>query len=92
MSNKNIYALNKISGIVAQINSKLLDHPVLGKNLVQVDEPGVCITCGDQPDKVNSISGKSIETAKGSAKRKTRITEEALSIEHATEQENDGDK
>lgn len=59
MSEKMIYALNTVSDRVVQILASTLDHPVLGKNYIQVENPDVCIGCGVQPDEVTVIEPES---------------------------------
>lgn len=60
MTDRNVYALNTVSGTVAKVDAELLTHPTLGKNLIEVDGPDVCIDCGQQPDAVTTIEGESI--------------------------------
>lgn len=61
MSDPNVYALNTVSNVVSKVNAELLAHPVLGKNLVQVEDPSVCISCGDQPESVVTLDGEHID-------------------------------
>ena len=54
------YALNKLSNVVSKIDPDLLAHPVIGQNLVEVDEPDACIGCGEQPTEVTTTAGEEI--------------------------------
>lgn len=58
---KEIYALNTISGVVAKISPRVLNHPVLGVNYVEVENPDACIECGEQPDSVTTAEGEVID-------------------------------
>lgn len=60
MSDQIKYALNKVSGVVERIDADLLAHPVLGANLIEVDEPDSCISCGIQPTEVTTKGGDEI--------------------------------
>lgn len=60
MTDRNVYALNTVSGTVAKVDAELLTHPTFGKNLVEVENPDVCIECGDQPDAVITTEGEEI--------------------------------
>ena len=63
MSDRSTYALNTISRVVSKIDADLLDHPVLGANLVEVDEPDTCISCGVQPTQVTTTKGEEVVLA-----------------------------
>lgn len=60
MAEKQVYALNIVSEIVTLIDRRLLDHPTFGKNLIEVDTPDECISCGDQPKEVTTTQGEVI--------------------------------
>lgn len=61
MTDRNVYALNTTSGVVSQVDADFLSHPTLGKDLIEVDNPNVCISCGDQPDEVTTTDGDVID-------------------------------
>ena len=61
MTDRNVYALNLVSGKVAKVDGDLLKHPVLGKNLMEVETPNVCITCGEQPKSVVTVEGETLD-------------------------------
>lgn len=56
MSDQNKYALNTVSGVVAKVDADILNHPVLGANLLEVEEPSACIPCGIQPKTVTPVA------------------------------------
>lgn len=60
MTDRNVYALNTVSGTVAKVDAELLIHPTFGKHLIEVDNPDACIECGDQPDEVTTTEGETI--------------------------------
>lgn len=60
MTDRNVYALNTVSGTVAKVDAELLTHPTFGKHLVEVENPDACIECGDQPDEVTTTEGETI--------------------------------
>lgn len=74
MSDKIVYALNVVSGMVAQVPRSVLDHPTFSANLVEVDAPDECVDCGVQPDEVVTTDGLALNTNKG-AKAKPFIKE-----------------
>lgn len=61
MATNDVYALNTLNGVVQKIRPALLSHPTLGKHLVEVDSPDVCIACGEQPDEVTTVDGEVID-------------------------------
>jgi hypothetical protein len=64
MSDQNVYALNTVSGVVTKVDSAFLDHPTLGAGLVEVEDPNVCIDCGEQPGAVTTTKGELIDLNK----------------------------
>ncbi len=60
MTDRNVYALNTVSGTVAKVDAELLTHPTFGKHLIEVENPDACIECGDQPDEVTTTEGETI--------------------------------
>lgn len=81
MSDRNVYALNTVSNVVAKVDPRLLEHPTLGRNLVQVEDPDVCIPCGFTPKNVTTIDGQEIDLTPAEESepkpraRRTRLTE-----------------
>ena len=60
MTTEKAWALNTLNGVVSEVDPEFLKHPTLGANLVEVNEPSVCIGCGDQPDTVVTTEGDEI--------------------------------
>lgn len=61
MPEKEVYALNTVSGVVSLVNRSFLDHPTYRDHLIEVESPDACISCGDQPDEVTTTDGYVID-------------------------------
>jgi hypothetical protein len=88
MSNKTVFALNTVSGQVGVVPASYLDHPVLGKTLVEVPEG----TKSYEPTKYKSQTadewredhphGVEVEEKPARASRKKAAPKEPALFEH----------
>ncbi|QDH92196.1 hypothetical protein SEA_PHILLYPHILLY_45 [Microbacterium phage PhillyPhilly] len=67
----NVYARNRISGVVAAVPENHLDHPILGKNLDEVRS-------GKKRGRISEIVTDSPESKKDSSGSATRTTNVAV--------------